>query len=101
MATLRKTLFGILLILFVLIAIVFAYGNPEPIVIDIGFARLEGVSMTLAFAVAFALGWLFGLVSAWVALLRMAAERRRLRLDLKYAETELSSLRSGPLQDAD
>ena len=83
-----------------LLAAVFAYTNPEPIDIDIGLTRLEQVSMSIAFAVAFACGWVFGLISAGLALLRTAGEKRRLRKELKYAEAELNSLRGLPLQDA-
>jgi uncharacterized membrane protein YciS (DUF1049 family) len=85
----------------VLLAAAFAYTNPGLITVDVGVARLEDVSMSLAFASAFGLGWLFGLACAALALLRMARERRRLRRDLRYAETELSTLRSLPLRDAD
>jgi putative membrane protein len=96
----RKLLFGLVLLVFVLLAGVFAYNNPDTIAVDVGFVRLEGVSMVAAFGVVFVLGWVFGLLSAGLALLRMAGERHRLRRDLKFAETELSSLRSLPMRDA-
>jgi putative membrane protein len=99
-STLRKALYVLLLLAFVLIAAVFAYSNPEPISVDIGLVRFDGVSMALAFACAFAFGWVFGLISAGVALLRLVGDRRRLRRDLKYAESELSQLRSLPMHDA-
>jgi hypothetical protein len=100
LATLRRLVLGILLLFFMLLAAVFAYSNPEPIDIDIGVMKITQVSMSLAFAVVFAMGWIFGLVSASAALLQAARERRRLRKDLRYAETELSTLRSLSLQDA-
>lgn len=100
MATLRRLVFISLLVLLVLVAAVFAYSNPDPISVDIGFMRLERVSSSVAFAAAFAVGWGFGLLSAGLALLQMANERRRLRRDLRFAETEIRSLRSMPLQDA-
>jgi hypothetical protein len=68
---------------------VFAYSNPEPIDVDVGFLRFEQVSMAAAFAIVLATGWLLGLVSAGIALWRSAGEKRRLRQDLKYAEAEL------------
>ena len=89
------------LLLLVLIAAVFAWNNPGTLDIDIAFTRFENVSVPLAFAVAFAVGWLAGLVSVGAAVLRMAGERRRLRRKLRLAEAEVSSLRSLPLQDAD
>jgi lipopolysaccharide assembly protein A len=100
LATLRKLLYSAIAIMLVLAAVLFAYGNPDPISVDIGLIRFESVSMTVAFVCAFALGWLFGLVCAAVALLRMAGEKRQLRRDLRFAEAELSSLRALPLHDA-
>ncbi len=84
-----------------LIAAVFAYNNPEQIAIDVGFARIEGVPVPVAFVVCLAIGWVFGLASAGFAVLRMSRERRRLRRELKLAEAEVKSLRSLPLHDAD
>jgi uncharacterized integral membrane protein len=97
---LRKLMYVVAAVLLVLAAVLFAYGNPDPISVDIGLVRFENVSMTVAFVCAFALGWVFGLVCAGVALLRMAGEKRQLRRDLRFAETELSSLRALPLHDA-
>jgi len=97
---LRRIAFLSLLVLLALLAAVFAYSNPDPIDVDIGFARLQGVSLTVAFAAAFAFGWLFGLLCAAMALLRMVNDKRRLRRNLRLAEAEISSLRGLPLQDA-
>lgn len=101
MTLLRRILFVVLLVTFVSFAAVFAYTNPQQITVDVGFARFDGVSMAGAFAVAFGLGWLFGVASAAAAMLRLANDRRRLRRHLKLAETELSGLRSLPLNHAD
>jgi uncharacterized integral membrane protein len=90
----------ILLIAFMVLAAVFAFSNPQPIDVDVGVTRLEQVPMAVAFGVVFACGWLFGLLSAGLTLLRNASEKRRLRKDLRYVEAELSSLRGVPLQDA-
>ena len=100
MDTVRKIVLFTSLLLVALLTAVFAYNNPERVALDIGFTRFENVSIVLAFAVAFGIGWLFGLVTAGLALFRMAGERRRLRRDLKLAEAEVSSLRSLPLHDA-
>ena len=101
MVTVRKTALVFALLLAVLIAAVFAYNNPEQIAIDVGFARIDGVPVPVAFVVCLAIGWVFGLISAGVALMRSARERRRLRRELKLAEAEVKSLRSLPLHDAD
>ena len=101
MVTLRRAIYFLVLLFLVLVAVVLAYSNPEPVSLDLGIARIDGVSLSVALAGAFAVGWLFGLISAGVALLRMIADRRRLRREIRFAEAELSSLRGLPLQDAD
>jgi uncharacterized integral membrane protein len=101
LATVRKTVLFLAILFAVLIMAVFAYNNPDRIPVDLGVMRIEGVPVSIAFVVCLALGWVFGLISAGVALLRMSGERRRLRRDLKLAEAEVKSLRSLPLHDAD
>jgi uncharacterized membrane protein YciS (DUF1049 family) len=100
LVTLRRLAFAIGFGGLVLLAAVFAYSNPQPIDVDVGFARIEQISMATTFAVVFTLGWLVGLVTAGVALWRSAGDRRRLRKDLQYAEAELSTLRRTGLPDA-
>ena len=100
MVTLRRIAFVLALIVFMFAAAVFAYSNPQPITVDVGFVRLEQVSLASAFAVVFACGWLFGLLSAGLALWRTAGEKRRLRRDLRYAEAELTTVRALPAADA-
>lgn len=100
MATVRKIALFLSLLLIVLLSAVFAYNNPQRIPVDIGFTRFEEVSVSLAFAVSFAVGWAVGLLSAGIAVFRMASERRKLRRNLRLAEAEVSSLRSLPLHDA-
>lgn len=99
MLTLRRIAFAIVLLLFMLAATVFAYSNPQPIAVDIGLMRFEQVSLAIAFAVVFAFGWIFGVISAGLALWRTAGEKRRLRRDLRYAETELGALRRLPADE--
>jgi hypothetical protein len=89
LVTLRRLGFVAGLVLLMLLTGVFAYSNPEPIDIDIGVARFEQVSMAVAFAIALGLGWLFGVLSAGLALWRSTGEKRRLKQDLKFAEAEL------------
>jgi uncharacterized integral membrane protein len=101
LATLRRLLLLLTLIAFLLLAAVFAYTNPQPVTLDVGVARLENVSLAVAFLAVFAFGWLFGILSAGLALWRSAAEQRRLRKDLRYTEAELQSLRAAPVPDAD
>ena len=100
MVTLRRIAFVLLLVCFMLAAAIFAYSNPQSIAVDIGLTRFEQVSMAAAFAVVFIAGWVLGIVSAGLALWRSAGEKRRLKRDLRYAETELSSVRQVPIDDA-
>jgi uncharacterized integral membrane protein len=86
---LRRLAFAAVLALLLLAIGVFAYSNPTPIDVDVGITRFDRVPMAIAFAIAVALGWLLGVLSALLALVRSAGEKRRLKQDLKYAEAEL------------
>ena len=101
MAALRKFLVLAAFLVFALIAAVFAYGNRGLIDIDLGFARVEGVSMTVAFAAVFCLGALFGMGCLLLAWLKALTEKRILQRHLRSAEAEVSRLRSIPLEHAD
>jgi Lipopolysaccharide assembly protein A domain len=97
---LRRLVFVASLIVVALLAAMFAYTNPQPVDVDIGIARFEGVSLATAFAVTLVLGWLFGLASVGLALWRSASEKRRLKNDLRSVEAELSAVRQGLASDA-
>lgn len=94
--------FGLLIIALLILALVlwFTSLNPDTVTIDLAFGVVEP-SLSLALAVTFVLGWLFGLGCVSFLLLRLAAERRRLRSELDSTRTEVSSLRSLPIADAD
>ena len=89
MLTVRRLVFAAVLIVLMVLTGVFAYSNPQPIDIDVGFTRFAGVPMAVAFAFTLALGWLLGVLSAGLALWRSKGEKRRLKQDLKFAEAEL------------
>ncbi|HEX2139071.1 MAG TPA: lipopolysaccharide assembly protein LapA domain-containing protein [Woeseiaceae bacterium] len=96
-----KRIGAVLLILIILAAmLVFTRLNPGLIEIDLAFGTVES-SIPLAFTVAFAAGWLFGLLCTAAFVTKLLNERRRLRRELRSSETELSSLRHIPLSDAD
>lgn len=101
MNVLRRTLLIGLALVVASAAALFAFNNPGRIDVDIGVALLEDVPASIAFAVAFAFGWLFGMLSAGFAVLKLSADRRRLRRELRMTEAEADSLRSLPLADAD
>jgi uncharacterized integral membrane protein len=85
----------------VLVAAVFAYGNQEPVDVDVGVLILEDVSLTVVLTVTFVLGACFGGLFSVGAMLKHLRERRLLRRELRRTETELQSLRSLSLPDAD
>jgi uncharacterized membrane protein YciS (DUF1049 family) len=101
LAALRRIVLIALLATLLLAAVVFAYSNPGTLTLDVGIARLEGVPIGGAFAVAFACGWAAGLASAALTLLKGANERRRLRRHLRRTENEVRNLRTVSLTDAD
>jgi uncharacterized integral membrane protein len=101
LGTVRKLFLLALLVLIALTAAVFGYVNRGTMAVDVGFQRLENVPVGVAFASAFALGWLFGLVMSGLVVLKIANEKRRLRRDLRFAQAEARSLRRLPIQDAD
>jgi uncharacterized integral membrane protein len=93
---LRRLAFAAVLALLLLAIGIFAYSNPEPIDVDVGVTRFQQVPMAVAFAIVLTLGWLLGVLTAALALVRSAGEKRRLKQDLKYAEAELRARPPGP-----
>jgi uncharacterized membrane protein YciS (DUF1049 family) len=97
----RRVALGAVVLLFVLIAAVLAYGNQQPITLDIGLVRLDNVSVTVVLAVTFAAGAAFGSLFFALALLRHYRQRNALRRELRRVEAELERLRGLPPPDAD
>jgi uncharacterized membrane protein YciS (DUF1049 family) len=95
----RISVIAVVLIVFVLM-IWFTSINPGLVTIDLAFGTVEP-TVPLALAVTFVLGWGFGILCASLFVLKLMNERRRLRSQLKNTESEVSSLRSLPIADAD
>ncbi len=93
---------GVLVVIVVLFVamIVFTSNNPGSVEIDYLFGTAT-TSLPLAFTIVFVAGWCFGLLSVSIYVLKIISERRRLRKALSLSESEVSSLRNLPLQDAD
>jgi len=96
----RNFLFILFVVAGLLFATIFAALNPGTTTLDLAFTEQE-VPKSLAFALAFLFGWLFGLLCAGLVLMKSANDRRRLRKSLNLAEEEVRTLRSMPLHDAD
>ena len=97
---LRRIGLAILIVLIVIVMATFTANNTGMIDIDLAFAQVN-TSIPLAFTVTFALGWLFGLLCIGFFVLKLINERRILRRSLRMSESEVSSLRSLPLSDAE
>jgi len=97
---LKRIGLAILIILIVVVMATFTANNTGMIDIDLAFAEVN-TSIPLAFTVAFAVGWLFGVLCIGFFVLKLVNERRVLRRSLRMTESEVSSLRSLPISDAD
>ncbi len=96
----RKNAIALLIVIIFVLMLWFTRINPGLIEIDLAFGVIEP-SIPMAFSVTFVLGWLFGLACTAFFIIRLVNERRRLRKSLRIAESEVSSLRSLPIADAD
>jgi putative membrane protein len=97
---LKKAGLIILLLLIFGVMIVFSYLNTGDVEVNLAFISVS-TSVSIAFTVTLAIGWLLGVASMGLFALRMVNERRALRRALRISESEVSSLRSLPLSDAD
>ncbi len=80
--------------------LVFTYLNKGTVDVNLVLATVT-TSVPVAFTIAFAIGWLFGILCMGVWALRLINDRRNLRRSLKVSESEVTSLRNLPLNDAD
>ena len=80
--------------------LVFTYLNKGTVEVNLVLATVT-TSVPVAFTIAFAIGWLFGILCMGVWALRLINDRRNLRRSLKVSESEVTSLRNLPLNDAD
>ncbi len=97
---LKRIGLAILIILIVVVMATFTANNTGVLDIDLAFTKVT-TSVPLAFTVTFAVGWLFGVLCIGFYVLKLVNERRVLRRSLKTTESEVSSLRSLPISDAD
>jgi putative membrane protein len=80
--------------------LVFTYHNKGTVDVDLILTTVT-TSVPVAFTIAFAIGWLFGILCMGAWALRLINDRRNLRRSLRVSESEVSSLRNLPLNDAD
>lgn len=96
----RKIAVALLVIVIFALVMWFTRINAGTIRLDLAFGVVES-SIAMAITITFVFGWLFGLACTSVFIIRVVNERRRLRKSLRIAESEVSSLRSLPIADAD
>lgn len=96
----RKIAIAVLILVIFALMLWFTRINPGTISVDLAFGVVEP-SIAMAFAAAFVLGWVFGLACTGIFIVRVVNDRRRLRKALRISESEVSSLRSLPIADAD
>ena len=97
---LKKAALILLLIVIFGVMVVFSYLNTGTVEVNLAFISVT-TSVSIAFTVTLVAGWLLGVVSMGFYALRLVNERRSLRRALRVSESEVSSLRSLPLSDAD
>jgi uncharacterized integral membrane protein len=93
---------GLILVLVVIfgVMVVFSYLNTGEVEVNLAFVSVT-TSISIAFTLTLVAGWLLGVISMGFYALRLVNERRTLRRALRVSESEVSSLRSLPLSDAD
>jgi uncharacterized integral membrane protein len=97
---LKKVGLIVLLLLIFGVMIVFTNLNTGQVEVNLAFmSTTKPISIVLT--VTLVIGWLLGILSMGLYALRIANERRTLRRALRISESEISSLRSLPLSDAD
>ena len=100
MIVLNRIGLALLVILIFSAMVVFTAGNPDEVSIKLLHWE-RSFPISLAFTIAFAVGWLFGVICMGLYAFKVSNERRMLRRSLRMSENEVSSLRSLPLSDAD
>jgi uncharacterized integral membrane protein len=93
---------GLILLLIIIfgVMVVFSYLNTGDVEVNLAFISVT-TSISIAFTLTLVVGWLLGVFSMGLYALRLVNERRTLRRALRVSESEVSSLRSLPLSDAD
>jgi uncharacterized integral membrane protein len=97
---LARTILVLLALLATLfVAAAFAWLNPGSVRLDLGVGAYT-VPVAYALIAAIAVGWLLGLATTALWMMRMARERRRLTRSVRRAESELEALNRLPARDA-
>ena len=100
MIALKRIGLALLIILIFTTMVVFTASNSNEVSVTLLHWEFSSPA-SLAFTIAFTIGWLFGVICMGLYAFKISNERRMLRRSLRMSENEVSSLRSLPLNDAD
>jgi len=98
MSLLRRFFLILIVIAAFAVAGGFAWLNPDPVSLDLGFGVVD-VPVSYALITCLAIGWLLGLLTASIWLMRALSEKRRLNRSVRKAEAEVENLQKLPLAD--
>lgn len=94
----RRVLIAILLLLVLVFGLLFSLQNSQNVPLDLVALQLSERPLAVWLLAAFVLGGLAGLVAGSLALVKLQANRYRLRRRLEVCERELSELRGSALR---
>ena len=93
---------GLLLLVLVIVLAMLTFTALNSGSIDLDLAFFAGTyPLSVVLVVTFVVGTVFGMLCMTAFVFRLINERRTLRRALRLSESEVSSLRSLPLSDAD
>lgn len=98
MRWIRRVLIALLLLLVLAFGLLFSVQNKQVVPLDLLALQLSERPLAVWLIAAFALGGFAGLAAGSVALVKLQANRYRLRRRLEVCERELSELRSSALR---
>lgn len=90
---------SLILCLVVLVGVVFAVLNAQPVLLNYYFGTRE-MPLSLVFILALIVGSVLGILASISLLIRSRREMQKLRKAAKLAEKEVTNLRSLPIRDA-
>lgn len=93
MRWIRRTLIILLLLLVLIFGLLFSLQNSQSVPLDLVAMQLGDRPLSVWLFAAFALGGCAGMIAASAALLRLQANRYRLRRRLDQCERELAALK--------
>lgn len=98
MRWIRRILIALLLVLVLVFGLLFSVQNTQSVPLDLLALQLNERPLAVWLFAAFALGGIAGMLAGSFALLRLQANRYRLRRRLETCERELSELKGGAIR---